>query len=99
MKFPQKYENNSTIIVDHLNQKEMDDLRVQARIKWSKHSCLSTFIICQDYYELSMKTIRANGNIYHIFTPNNFRDVLKIYQDKASMDMKLNEFIYLTSTC
>ena len=54
---------------------------------------------CQDYYALPKKTIRANGNIYHIFKPNNFLDVRNIYQDKASMDMTLDEFEYLTSTC
>ena len=53
----------------------------------------------QDYYELPKKTIRANGNIYHIFRPNNFLDVRNIYQDKASMDMTLNKFIYLTKSC
>ena len=60
---------------------------------------LSIFIISQDYYELSKKTIRCNANIYHIFKPNTFRDVTNLYQDKASMDMTLNEFKYLTSTC
>ena len=99
LKFPQDYENNSIIILDDLNQKEMDDPRVQAMFKRSRHNKLSTFIISQDYYELSKKTIRCNGNIYHIFKPNNFLDVRNIYQDKASMDMTLNEFKLLTSTC
>ena len=99
LKFPQEYENNSIIILDDLNQKEMDDARVQAMFKRSTHNDLSIFIISQDYYELSEKTIRCNGNIYHIFKPNNFRDVLNLYQDKSSMDMTLNEFKLLTSTC
>ena len=30
---------------------------------------------------------------------NSFLDVRSIYQDKASMDMILDEFKYLTSTC
>ena len=98
-KFPQDYENNSIIILDDFNQKEMDDPRVQAMFKRSRHSALSIFIISRDYYELSKKTIRCNGNIYHIFKPNNFRDVRNIYQDKASMGMTINEFKYLTSTC
>ena len=34
-----------------------------------------------------------------IFKPNNFRDVINLYQDKASMDMNFNEFKYLNSTC
>ena len=99
LKFPQEYENNSIIILDDLNQKKMDDPRVQAMFKRSRHNNLSIFIISQDYYELCKKTIRCNGNIYHIFKPNNFRDVINLYQDKASMDMTLNEFKLLTSTC
>ena len=77
----------------------MDDPRVQAMFKRSRHNNLSIFIISQDYYELSKKTIRCNGNIYHIFKPNNFRDVLNLSQDKASMDMSLYEFKIVTSTC
>ena len=99
LKFPEEYENNSIIISDDLNQKEMDDPRVQAMFKRSRHKNLSFFVISQDYYELSKKTIRCNGNIYHIFKPNNFRDVINLYQDKASMDKTLNEFKLLTSTC
>ena len=77
----------------------MNDPRVQAMFKRYRHNNLSIFIISQDYYELPKRTIRANGNIYHIFKPNNFRDVQNLYQDKASMDMTLNEFKLLTSTC
>ena len=58
----------------------------------------SIFIINQDYYELPKRSIRANGNIYHILKPKNFRDVQKLYQDKQSMDMTLDEFKYLFST-
>ena len=99
LKFPQEYENNSIIILDNLNQKDMDNPRVQAMFKRSRHNNLSLFIISQDYYELSKKTIRCNGNIFHIFKPNNFRDVINLYQDKSSMDRTLNEFKLLTSTC
>ena len=99
LKFPQEYENNGIIILDDLNQKEMDDTRVQAMFKRSRHNNLSIFIISQDYYELSTKTIRCNGIIFHIFKPNNFRDVLNLYQDKSSMDMTLSELKILTSTC
>ena len=77
----------------------MNDPRVQAMFKLSTHRNLSIFIISQDYYKLPKRTIRANGNFYHILKPNNFRDVLNLYQDKASMDMSLNEFNNLTSTC
>ena len=67
--------------------------------KRSRHNILSIFIISQDYYELSKKTIRSIGNIFHIFKPNNSRDVLNLYQDKISLDITLNEFKLLTSTC
>ena len=77
----------------------MDNLRVQAMFKRSRHNLISAFILSQHYYELSKKTIRCNGNIYHKFKPNNFRDVQNLYQDKTSMDMTLNEYKYLTSTC
>ena len=99
LKFPQEYENNSFVILDDSNQKEMDDPRVQAMFKRSRLKNLSIFIISQDYYELRKKTIRCNGNIFHIFKPNNFRDVINLYQDKSSLDMTLNEFKLLTSTC
>ena len=99
LKFPQEYIDGGIIILDDLNEKEMNDFRVQAKFKRSRHNNLSIFIISQDYYELPKRTIRANGNIYHIFKPNNFLDVRNIYQDKASMDMTLNEFKYLTNIC
>ena len=72
---------------------------VQATFKRSRNNSFSIFIISQDYYELPKRTIRVNGNIYHIFKPNNFRDVLNLYQNKASMVITLNEFKDLTSTC
>ena len=77
----------------------MNDPRVQAMIKRSGHNNLSVFIISRDYYELSKRTIRAIGNKYHIFKSNNFVDVRIIYHGKASMDMTLDEFKYLTCTC
>ena len=77
----------------------MNDSRVQAMFKRSRLNNLSVFIFSQEYYELPKKTIRANGNICHIFKPKKFRDVLKIHQDKSSMDMTLNEFKFSTITC
>ena len=67
--------------------------------KRGRHNILSFFIISQDYYELPKRTLRANGNVYHIYKPNNFRDVENLYRDKVSMDMTLKEFNYLTSSC
>ena len=71
----------------------MNDPRVQAMFKRSRHTNISIFIINQNYYELPKRTIRANGNVFHIFKPNNFRDVQNLYQDKASMDMTLPDLI------
>ena len=99
LKYPQEYENNSIIILDDLNENEINNDKIQAMFKRGRHNNLSIFIISQDYYELPRRTIRANGNIYHIFKPNNFRDVINLYQDKASMDMTLLEFKNLTSIC
>ena len=99
LKFPQEYYDGGIITLDDLNEKEMKDPRVQALFKRSRHNNLSIFIISQDYYELPKRTIRANGNIYHIFKPNNFRDVQNLYQDKASFSITLNEIKLLTSTC
>ena len=99
LKFPQEYENNSIIILDDLNEKEINNDKIQAMFKRGRHNNLSIFIISQDYYELLKRTIRCNGNIFHLFKPNNYLDVRNIYQDKASMDMTLNEFKLLTSTC
>ena len=99
MKFPQEYDDGGNIILDDLNEKEVNDPRILAMFKMSRHNNLSIFIISQDYYELLRRTIKAIGNIYYIFKPNNFRDVQNLYQDKETMDMSLNEFKYLTSTC
>ena len=69
LKNPQEYDDGGIIILDDLNEKEMNDPQVQALFKRSRHKNLSIFIISQDYYELLKRTIRANGNIYHIFKP------------------------------
>ena len=99
LNFSQEHEDGRIIILDDLNEKKMNHPRVQALFRRSRHENLSIFSISQDYYELPKKTIIANGNIYHIFKPNNFRVVSNIYQDKSSMDMTLNEFKLLTSIC
>ena len=99
LKFPQENDDGGIIILDDHNERKMHDPQVQAMFKRSRHNSLSIFIISQDYYDLTKKTIRANGNIYHIFKANNFEHVQKLYQDKSSMDMTLDEFKYLTSTC
>ena len=55
--------------------------------------------LCQDYYESPKRTITANGELYHIIKPNNFIDVIIIYEDKSSMDLTLQEWKIKTSTC
>ena len=99
LKFPQDYENNSIIILDDLIEKEINNDKIQAMFKRGRHNNLSIFIISQVYYELPKKTIRANGNIFHLFKTNNYLDVRNFYQDKASMDMTLDEFKSLISLC
>ena len=99
LRFPQEYENNSMIILDDLNEKEINNEKIQAMFKRSRHNNLSIFIITQDYYELPKKTIRANGNIFHLFKTNNYLDIRNIYQDKASIDMTLDEFKSLITIC
>ena len=79
LKFPNEYDGG-IIILDDLNQKEMEDPRIQAMFQRSRHNNLSIYIISQDYFELPKRTIRTNGNIYHIFKPNKFRDVQNLYQ-------------------
>ena len=99
LKHPQEYENNTVIILDGLNEKETNNDKIEGMFKRSRHVNLSIFLISQDYYEIPKRTIRANGNIYHILKPNNFRDVINLYQDKASMDLTFSEYKFLTSTC
>ena len=98
LKFPQEYDDGIIFILDNLNEKEMKDPRVQAMFTRSRHNNFFIFIFSQHYYNIPKRSIRANG-IYHILKPNNFRDVQNLYQDKASMDMTLDEFKNLTSTC
>ena len=99
LSFPQEYESGGLFILDDLNEKEVNDPRLQAVFKRSRHNILFIFIISQEYFELPKKAVRANDNIHHRFTSNNFREVQNLYQDKASMVMTLNEFKFLTSTC
>ena len=99
LRFPHEYENNSIIILDDLNQKEINNDKIKAMFKRGRQNNLSIFIISQDYYELPKRKIQCNGIIFHLFKLNNYLDVRNFYQDKASMDMTLNEFKLLTSTC
>ena len=99
LRYSQDCEDNSIIILDDLNEKEINSDKIQAMFKRGRHNILSIFIISQEYYELPKRTIRCNGNVFQLFKPNNYLDVRNIYQDKASMDMTLDEFKYLTSTC
>ena len=96
---PQEYDDGAFIILDDLNEKELNDPRVQAMFRRSRRFNLSIFKISQNYYEPPKRTIRGNVNIYHIFKPNNFRDAQNLHQDKTSMYMTLNESKNLTNFC
>ena len=65
--------------------------------KRSRHNISSIFIINQDYYDIPKRSIRANGNINHIFKQTNYRDIQNLHQDKVSMEMTLDEFKILKS--
>ena len=41
-------------------------------------------IISQGYYDLPKRTLRANGNIYHIIKPNILRDVKHFIKKKVA---------------
>ena len=53
LKFPQEYVDGGFITLDDLNEKKMNDPRIQAMLKRSRHQNLSNFLISQEYYELS----------------------------------------------
>ena len=71
--YPQEYDFQSAEwnFLDDSTGNEKDDQRVLAIFKHSIRNKTSIFLISQDFYELPKKTIRANGNKYHIFKPNN----------------------------
>ena len=87
------------IILDELNKKETNGPRIQATFMGSRQINFSLFVTCQDYNELPKKKIRANGNIFYIFKPSNYRDIQNLYKDKPSLDITLNKLKYPTSTC
>ena len=99
MNYPQEYENISIFTLDDLNEKENNSDKIQTLFKRGGLINLSISIISEDYYELPKKTVTAKRKILHVFKPNNFRDVQNLYQHKVSMDMTLNEYKYLNSTC
>ena len=47
LRYPQLYENNSIIILDDLNEKEINNDKIQAMFKRGRHNNLSIFIISQ----------------------------------------------------
>ena len=77
----------------------MIDPFVQAMFKRSKHNKVIYFYNQPRLLWTTKTNYPHKWNIYHIFKPNKFKDVQNLYQDKASMDMSLNEFKYITCTC
>ena len=59
LKIPQAYENNNIIMLDDLNQKEMDDPRVQRCLRDQDISIYLFLKISQEYYELGKKQYAA----------------------------------------
>ena len=81
IKYPQEYDSDFPIFIisDNLNGKEMNDPRVQALFKRSKHSIISISINRRDYYELLEQMV-----IFIIFSnrtiPEMFRVSIKTRQ-------------------
>ena len=78
-------------ILNDLNEKELNDPQVQAMFKQPTHHHLPFFQsveITINYH----RTMRINGNTFHIFQPNNFRGVQNLYQHKTFKDMTLKKF-------
>ena len=94
MKDPQEYKSDHPIDIfsDDLKEKELTNYRIWAMFKQSRHKNSSNFIISQDYYKIPKRIFRANGIIYRVFKPNIYRDININYTDKASMDLKIDEF-------
>ena len=99
LKNSQAFQDGGVIILDDLNEREMNNPRIQAMFKRSRHNNLSILIISWDYYELPKRTLRANGNIYHILKQNKCRDVQNLFQDNARMGMTLDEINFPTCNC
>ena len=57
LKLPQEYEDGGIVNLEDLNEKQMNDPRVQATFKRSRHKSLSIFIFSQDYYERPERTL------------------------------------------
>ena len=68
--------------LEDLNRNKINDRTVQAIFNRSRHNNKSLFISHRDDYELPKRTIRSNGNIYHIFKPNIFRGAQNLDQEK-----------------
>ena len=97
LKYPQEYEDAGINILDDFNEKVRNDILKQAVFKRSTHNNVSDFLISQDNYELPTQIFRANARIFHVVKPSNLGDVQN--QNKASVDMTINELKYLTGTC
>ena len=89
--YPLEYDTDFPIVIilDDLNENQLNDPRVQAMFRLSGHSNISIFLITQRYYELPNRTLRANGNIYHIFK-------IKIFQRRSKSLSRQNIYGYDT---
>ena len=87
------------LFLEDLTEKETNDLRVQPMFKGSRHCNISILIISQVYGKIWIRTIRTNGNIYHIIKAKNEKDNRNLYEVKASVDTTLNGVKWLIFSC
>ena len=101
IKDQQEYDSDQPIVVplDDLKEKEINSPKRQAMFERYWRISLSIFMISQNYHELPKRTVWANGNLFHKFKPYVYRDGRNLYQDKTSINMTLDDYKYLTSTC
>ena len=83
LKYPQEKENVGNITLDDLNERELNNPRVQAMFKRSRYNNLSNFIISQDYYELPkgrLKLMLICTTILNLTTSETYKISIKIKQ-------------------
>ena len=77
LKYPHEHDSDQLIFINLATQmkKKINDPRVQAMFKRSRHNNIPIFIIHQENHKLPKRTITAHRNVYHRLKENNFRDV------------------------
>lgn len=78
-------------IMTNTNQSKAEDFYTRGR-----HNNISSFYISQNFYKLPRQTIRSNANVLILFSLSQ-KDLLNIFNDIVSNDMKWEEFRNLCS--